>query len=75
LQLDTVGVYRGWQAVLVSTPITVLLAAASGAPPALEGLRADFRQEIQADVDRTHEAILRRRYSCRSRRPDRPLSL
>ncbi|MEP7022593.1 MAG: hypothetical protein ABJB47_02020 [Actinomycetota bacterium] len=63
LHLDMVGVYLAWQAVFVGTPIAAVLATASGSSFALEGLRADFRQQIQADVDRTHEAILRRRYS------------
>jgi hypothetical protein len=62
-RLDAVSVYLGWQATLITTSLAEVLASStSGQTPSLEGLRADFRQSIQPDLDFTHEAQLRRRY-------------
>jgi hypothetical protein len=63
LRITTLGMYLGWQAVLVTEPLADVLAASSrGAVPALESLRADFRREIQDDHDLMVEAQLRDRY-------------
>jgi hypothetical protein len=62
-QLDNVAVYLGWQARLMTTSISELLAVASrGTTPLLNSLRADFRQAIQADLDLTVENRLRHKY-------------
>ena len=62
-RLNAVSVYLGWHATLITTSIGELLTASTPGPtPLLEGLRADFRQSIQSDLDFTHEAQLRRRY-------------
>jgi hypothetical protein len=63
LCLDTVAIYLGWQALLLSEPITSLLAAStSGSTPSLERLRVDFRSQIQADVDESVNVRMRHRY-------------
>ena len=63
LRIDTVALYLGWQAKLMTMPVTELLAVSTTGPtPALEPLRADFRQAIQADVDQTHQWRLNKRY-------------
>lgn len=63
LRLDAVGLYLGWQALLISAPLGEILAAASPGPsPSLESLRGEFRQAIGEDLDRTVEAQLRDRY-------------
>lgn len=63
LCLDAVAIYLGWQVLLLREPITALLAASvPGATPSLEGLRADFRSLIQADVDGSFNARMRLRY-------------
>jgi hypothetical protein len=62
-RLDTVAVYLGWQAKLMTMSLTDLLTIAShGQTPLLEDLRADFRQAIQADLDLTAEVQLRKQY-------------
>lgn len=62
-RLDTVGVYLGWQATLVATSLADVLTTSCPTPtPLLEDLRAEFRQEIQPDLDLTLEAKLRNRY-------------
>jgi hypothetical protein len=62
-RLDAVGVYLGWQACLITTSLAEVLRSSSRGPtPSLEGLRADFRQSIQPDLDFTHKAQLHRRY-------------
>jgi hypothetical protein len=44
LGVDTIAVYLGWQALLVSETLARVLAAATPGPtPSLEELRADFR--------------------------------
>ena len=63
LGVDTVAVYLGWQALLVSESLErVLAAAAPGTTPALEDLRADFRSAMQADMDESYAIRMRRRY-------------
>jgi hypothetical protein len=63
LRIDTVGVYLGWQAALITTPLAEVLAVShAGLPPRLQSLRADFRQEIQPDLDLMLEVQLRDRY-------------
>jgi hypothetical protein len=62
-RLNTVAVYLGWQAMLISAPIVdVIAAASSGQTTPLEVLRAEFRQAIKDDLDITHEVQLRKRY-------------
>lgn len=52
LGVDTVAVYLGWQALLISETLAhVLAAATAGRTPTLEKLRADFRSAMQADID------------------------
>lgn len=63
LCLDAVAIYLGWQALLLCEPITGLLAASVPGPtPALEGLRADFRSQIQPEVDESFNTRMRHRY-------------
>jgi hypothetical protein len=63
LGMDTVAVYLGWQALLVSDSLTRVLAAANtGRTPSLEDLRADFRSAIQADMDESFAIRMRQRY-------------
>lgn len=65
-RLDTVGLYLGWHALLISASLDEILAAASPGPsPSLEILRSEFRQAIGQDLDRTIEAQLRDRYPVR----------
>ena len=63
LGVDTVAVYLGWQALLVSESLTRALAAATPGPtPSLEELRADFRTAMQADIDESFAIRMRQRY-------------
>jgi hypothetical protein len=63
LGVDTVAVYLGWQALLVSETLTrVLAAATAGRTPSLEDLRADFHSEMQADMDESFATRMRQRY-------------
>jgi hypothetical protein len=63
LGLDTVALYLSWQALLTPTSIADILATATTGPtPSVGGLRAEFRQAIQADLDHTHQAQLYARY-------------
>lgn len=63
LGVDTVAVYLGWQALLVSESLTrVLAAATTGRTPSLEDLRADFRSAMQADMDESFAMRMRQRY-------------
>jgi hypothetical protein len=63
LGVDTVAVYLGWQALLVSESLTrVLAAATTGRTPSLEDLRADFRNTMQADIDESFAMRMRQLY-------------
>jgi hypothetical protein len=63
LGIDTIAVYLGWQALLVSDPLArVLAAAAPGPTPSLESLRADFRTAMQDDIDESFAIRMRQRY-------------
>ena len=63
LGVDTVAIYLGWQALLLSESLTGLLAAATvGRSPSLEDLRADFRSAMRADVDESFAMRTRQRY-------------
>ena len=63
LGVDTVAVYLGWQALLISESLTRILAAATkGSSPSLPDLRADFRNAVQADMDEAFAARMRQRY-------------
>jgi hypothetical protein len=63
LGVDTVAIYLGWQALLVSESLTrVLAAATAGIAPTLEDLRADFRSAMQADMDESFAVRMRQRY-------------
>ena len=63
LCLDAAGIYLGWQALLLSEPVTSILAASVPGPtPTLESLRADFRLQMQPEVDESLNARLRHRY-------------
>jgi hypothetical protein len=63
LRVNTIAVYLGWQALLVSELLTrVLAAATAGRTPSLEGLRADFRSAMQADMDESFAMRMRQRY-------------
>jgi hypothetical protein len=63
LGVDTVAIYLGGQAQLVSESLTLVLAAATaGIAPTLEDLRADFRSAMQADVDESFAVRMRQRY-------------
>jgi len=63
LGADTVAVYLGWQALLVSESLErVLAAAVPGRSPAMEDLRADFRSAMQEDMDESYAIRMRRRY-------------
>jgi hypothetical protein len=63
LGVDTVAVYLGWQALLVSESLARVLAAATPGPtPSLNGLRADFRTAMQADIDESFAVRMRQRY-------------
>jgi hypothetical protein len=63
LGADTVAIYLGWQALLVSESLTrVLAAATAGIAPTLEDLRADFRSAMQADVDESFAVRMRQRH-------------
>jgi hypothetical protein len=62
-RLDAVAVYLGWQALLVHESVTGLLAASTRGPtPTVADLRADFRPQIQADVDNEFTARMFNRY-------------
>jgi hypothetical protein len=61
--VNTIAVYLGWQALLVSESLTRVLAAATPGPtPALEDLGADFRSAMQADMDDSFAMRMRQRY-------------
>jgi hypothetical protein len=63
LGVDTIAVYLGWQALLVSETLARLLAAATPGPtPSLEELRADFRSAMRADIDESFAIRMRQRY-------------
>jgi hypothetical protein len=63
LGVNTIAVYLGWQALLVSESLTrVLAAATAGSTPSLERLRADFRSAMQADMDESFAVRMRQRY-------------
>jgi hypothetical protein len=63
LCLNAVAIYLGWQVLLLREPITELLAASvPGATPSLEGLPADLRSLIQADVEGSFNVRMRLRY-------------
>jgi len=63
LGVDTVAVYLGWQALLVSDSLACVLAAATPGPtPSLDSLRADFRSAMQVDIDESFAACMRQRY-------------
>jgi hypothetical protein len=63
LGVDTVAVYLGWQALLVSDSLTrVLAAATAGRSPSLEDLRGDFRSAMRADVDASFAMRMRQRH-------------
>jgi hypothetical protein len=63
LGVNTVAVYLGWQALLVSESLTrVLAAATTGTTPSLEDLRADFHRSMQADIDEAFAIRMRQRY-------------
>jgi hypothetical protein len=63
LGVNTIAVYLGWQALLISELLTrVLAAATAGRTPSLEGLRADFRSAMQADMDESFAMRMRQRY-------------
>jgi hypothetical protein len=63
LRIETIALYLGWQAKLIATPLTEVLATSTPGPtPTLGLLRADFRPTIQADLDQTHRWQLNRRY-------------
>jgi hypothetical protein len=63
LGVDTVAVYLGWQALLVSESLTrVLAAATTGRTLSLEDVRADFRSAMQADMDESFAIRMRQRY-------------
>jgi hypothetical protein len=63
LGVDTIAVYLGWQARLLSESLTrVLAAATAGRSPSLEDLRADFRSAMQADMDESFAMRMRQRY-------------
>lgn len=62
-RLDAVAIYLGWHALLVHETLTGLLAASTrGRTPTVADLRADFRAEIQADVDNEFTVRMRNRY-------------
>lgn len=68
LGVDTVAVYLGWQALLVSDSLASVLGAATPGPtPSLGSLRADFRTAMQADIDESFAARMRQRYPPSSR--------
>ncbi len=51
-RLDTVGVYCGWSGVLLTYPLSALIAAASpGLRPTLARLRADFYEALRDEID------------------------
>jgi hypothetical protein len=63
LGVNTIAVYLGWQALLVSeSPTRVLADATEGRTPSLEDLRADFRSAMQADLDESFAMRMRQRY-------------
>jgi hypothetical protein len=63
LGIDTVAVYLGWQALLVSDSLARVLAAATpGSTPSLDSLRADFRTAMQVDIDESFATRMRQRY-------------
>ena len=52
LGIDTIAIYLGWQALLVSESLAHVLSMATvGSTPSLDNLRADFRHAMQADMD------------------------
>ena len=65
LGVNNEAVYVGWRALLVSESLTRVAeraAATTGATPSLEGLRADFRSVMQADMDESFAMRMRQRY-------------
>lgn len=63
LCVDTVAVYLGWQALLLTESLSRLLAAATPGPtPSLDVLRAEFRTAMQADIDKSFAVRMRQRY-------------
>lgn len=57
--VDTVAIYLGWQALLLSESLTAVLSAATaGRALSLEDLRADFRIEMREDVTAAATALL-----------------
>jgi hypothetical protein len=63
LSVDTVAVYLGWQALLVSETLArVLDAATAGRTPSLEDLRADFHSAMQANMDESFAIRMRQHY-------------
>jgi hypothetical protein len=60
LGVNTVAVYLGWQALLVSESLTrVFAAATTGTTPSLEDLRADFHRSMQGHAhEGRHTAVL-----------------
>ena len=61
--LDCMALYLGWQGLLLSQPITGLLAAsASGLTPKLTDLRAELWHQIRPEVDISLAARERNRY-------------
>jgi hypothetical protein len=63
LGVNTIAVYLGWQALLVSESLThVLATATAGRTPSLEGMRADFRSAMQPDMDESFAMRMRQRY-------------
>lgn len=58
-RLDAIGVYLGWQAVLLAADITQVLGCASpGAAPSLDELRDQFRHDLQDDLDQAALTVL-----------------
>lgn len=63
LILDSVAIYLAWQGLLLSEPLAGLLTTSTiGPTPSLADLRADFRAQIQADVDSAFSARMREHY-------------
>jgi len=63
LGVNTVAVYLGWQALLVSESLArVLDASTPGPTPSMDGLRAEFRATMQADIDESFAIRMRQRY-------------
>lgn len=63
LGVDTIAIYLGWQALLVSESLAQICAAATpGRTPSLEDLRADFHNAMQTDMDESFAMRMRQRY-------------